>query len=175
MGGVGTAGALTVKPICELCERVPETPVSVRFTATVGADEAAVKVMSNGEPGLDCSVDGEVVIPLGKPASENVTAELKPFSASTVTEIDAVPASVIVTALDESDRAKSGDAGAGDDPPPLPHPARALAMESPRRIEIRWTKAGEITQVFTTRIRVMGMAALGKVYCKFNSPIAANQ
>jgi hypothetical protein len=153
---------LTVIPICKLCERAPETPVKIALTEPAAADVVAEKVIVNGAPGPDCRSDGEIVIPDGKPARENVTAELKPLSASTVTEIDAFPPPVMVTLLVERVNAKSGDAGGGVPLPP-PQAANIIAMQNKRRIEIPWTQAMEVTpQDFTRFIRVTEMAALGK-------------
>jgi hypothetical protein len=137
-----------VMPICELWERAPETPASVTFTEPAAAVAVAVKVMVNGEPGLDCRLGGDDVIPFGNPATEKVTAELNPFSPLMVTEIDAVPPPAMVTLFEERVRVKSGDAGGGFPPPEFPPPHAAIMSEVQNRTGKRnhRMKAGAATR-----------------------------
>src|SRR5438270_5064008 len=63
-----------------VCDRAPDVPTKFTGTAVgvVEASEVAVKVTTNGVPGVTEIVAGDTVTPVGKPFTATATAPLKP-------------------------------------------------------------------------------------------------
>jgi len=73
----------------------PETPFTLTLAAPTVASAAAVKVIDCGVPGVNVSVDGAAVTPVGNPVSEMPTVPLNPFTAATDTAVDCPKAPVV--------------------------------------------------------------------------------
>src|SRR6266481_8528745 len=94
-----------------LCDKLPETPVTVTLKVPVAAVPLAVSVnvlVLAVLLGLN-----DAVTPLGRPDADKVTLPLKPFCGLTVMVLAPLPPCVIVTLPGEVNSEKLGAGGPG--------------------------------------------------------------
>jgi hypothetical protein len=83
----GTGAAETASATVAEWLRVPEEPVSVTVALPVAAAEAAVSVTFCAVPGVNVSVAGFAVTPVGSPVTATATIPVKPFAGTALTLI----------------------------------------------------------------------------------------
>jgi hypothetical protein len=85
--GGGGGGAETVNATVAEWLRAPEVPVSVTVALPATVVEAAVSVTFCAVPGVNVSVAGFAVTPVGSPLAATVTIPVKPFAGTASTPI----------------------------------------------------------------------------------------
>ena len=103
------AGGFTVRESVVLCDRLPETPVTVTVTVPVAAVLLADSV-NELVPAVLLGLN-EAVTPLGRPDADKLTLLLKPFSGLTVMVLAPAAPCTIVKPLGEAEMEKFGDGG----------------------------------------------------------------
>jgi hypothetical protein len=119
-GGCGTE---IVRETVAAWLNAAEVPVKVIVELPAAAVAAAVSVTVAATPGLNVTVAGLALTPVGNPEIATATLPVNPLVAVAVrlTVCAAAPA-VIVSVVGAAAREKSG-AGVGIDPPPPPQPS----------------------------------------------------